>query len=103
MNLRHAAALALVGYLTVAAMGCTAGMTNDDPCRSEALTPVFAAWCEHNRAGSTRNALLDDYRKCVDVNVSDPTKCSAILQGLNAYSVNVGSNQNPKTNAQRGN
>jgi len=96
MKPRHAAALALVGCLSAA--GCTAGMTSDDPCRSEAISPVFAAACEQKRAASTKNALLDDYRKCVDVNVSDPTKCSAILQGLNAYSVNVGSNrgQNPE-------
>ncbi len=93
MKFRYAAALALVGCLTL--FGCTAGMTSDDPCRSQAITPAFAAVCENNRASSSRNALLDDYRKCVDANVNDPTKCSAILQGLHAYSVNVGSNRGP--------
>jgi hypothetical protein len=38
--------------------GClqnSAGMTSDDPCRSEAVSPAFAAACEHNRAASTRS------------------------------------------------
>lgn len=89
----HAAALALMGCLMLT--GCsTTGMTADDPCRYNALISLMSgAYCEQNRTASTKNALLDDYRKCLDANVSDPTRCSAILQGLNAYSVNVGTNQ----------
>ncbi len=89
MKLRHAITLALVGC---ALSACSAaGLAADDPCRSQ-FGPALVAACEQNRAASTHNALLDDYRKCVDANVTDPTKCSAILQGLHAYSVNVGAN-----------
>ncbi len=82
--------------LSACATAKTAGiMTPEDPCGGANATAFYAEEsCERIRAQSTENALLDDYRKCVDQNVSDPTRCSAILQGLHAYSINVGSNQN---------
>jgi hypothetical protein len=97
MNLRHAAALALGCALL---SGCwaevkEAALTADDPCRSVTPGGSRITTCEQLRAVSNKNALLDDYRKCVDANAKDPTRCSAILQGLNAYSVNVGENQTP--------
>jgi len=90
MRLSHAAALAL---LALALSGCTAGLTSDDPCRWVAVDPFQVNNCEVNRSASTQNALLTDYRKCVDANAADPSRCSAILQGLNAYSINTGANQ----------
>jgi hypothetical protein len=92
MKLRYSAALALMGLLI---SGCMAGLTPDDPCRWVAVTAGDVNNCEVNRSASAQNALLADYRKCVDAHPDDPSSCSAILQGLNAYSVNTGSNQLP--------
>ena len=97
MKVRYAAALALGCALL---SGCwdgvkEAALTPDDPCRSVSPGGGRITACEQFRAVSDKNALLDDYRKCVDANAKDPTRCSAILQGLNAYSVNIGKNADP--------
>ena len=93
MNTRHAAALALGCVLLTGCWTAKAGPTADDPCRATIPGGGRVHECEELRATSARNALLQDYRKCADANASDPTRCSAILQGLNAYGVNFGSNQ----------
>jgi hypothetical protein len=108
MMLRHATALALLLACAVLS-GCggrtpatqaflDAALPPDDPCKAINPGGGRTKSCEELRAIGIRNALLEDYRKCVDANASDPTRCSAILQGLNAVSINVGSNQNANAN-----
>jgi len=104
VKFRHTAALVLF-VVCLPLSGCSPwagvkqGMAAGDPCAGVEPGESRVTQCEALRATSTKNALLEDYRKCVDANVNDPTKCSAILQGLNAYSVNVGSNQPKPGNA----
>jgi hypothetical protein len=109
MKLPHAAALVLL-LVCSSSSGCSVdraaqnrafmdSLDSSDPCRGVKLgTNIYngkttTQECEELRAASNKNALLEDYRKCVDANATDPTRCSGILQGLNAYSVNVGTNR----------
>jgi hypothetical protein len=72
MKLRHAAALALSFCFILATTGCGAVMSYD-----------------RMQEENDRQALIRDYRQCVESHTADPSICDHITSGLNAASVTV--------------
>jgi hypothetical protein len=72
MNLRHAAGFALLAFSVLTIVGCGAVMEYD-----------------RMQEENDRQALIRDYRQCVESHPADPSVCDHITSGLNAGSVTV--------------